>query len=247
MTPREKKLIALGVAVGILTALLVVGILAIREFPSLAAARTLPELPTADSAQGAAHVKESGTQPGASVELSPAEITAAGVQVADVRTATLKTDIAAFGRVEQPEAQLAAVSARIGGRVDKLYVQYTGERVQRGQSVADVYSPDVATALDEYRLAQENRNQLRQSDDAYARQQADALVEASQRKLELWGISSQTDRRAGDKRHSACDHLLQRFWNGYRSQSYTGTICQRGRHAVHSGRPEPGMDQGGCV
>ena len=190
MTPREKKLIALGVAVGILTALLVVGILAIREFPSLAAARTLPELPTADSAQGAAHVKESGTQPGASVELSPAEITAAGVQVADVRTATLKTDIAAFGRVEQPEAQLAAVSARIGGRVDKLYVQYTGERVQRGQSVADVYSPDVATALDEYRLAQENRNQLRQSDDAYARQQADALVEASQRKLELWGISA---------------------------------------------------------
>jgi multidrug efflux pump subunit AcrA (membrane-fusion protein) len=92
--------------------------------------------------------------------------------------------------VEQPEAQLAAISARIGGRVDKLYIQYTGERVQRGQAVADLYSPDVATALDEYRLAQENRNQLRQSDDPYARQQADALVQASQRKLELWGISS---------------------------------------------------------
>jgi len=91
--------------------------------------------------------------------------------------------------VEQPEAQLAALSARIGGRVDKLYVQYTGERVQRGQAVADLYSPEVATALEEYRLAQQNRNQLAQSDDSYARQQADALVEASQRKLELWGIA----------------------------------------------------------
>ena len=91
--------------------------------------------------------------------------------------------------MEQPEAQLAAVSARIGGRVDKLYVQYTGESVRRGQAVADVYSPEVATAIEEYRLAQENRNQLRQSDDAYARTQADALVTASQRKLELWGIS----------------------------------------------------------
>ena len=74
--------------------------------------------------------------------------------MAEVRTATLKTDIAAFGRVEQPEAQLAALSARMGGRVDKLYVQYTGERVQRGQAVADVYSPEVATALEEYRLAE---------------------------------------------------------------------------------------------
>ena len=102
-------------------------------------------------------------------ELTPAEITAAGVQVAEVRTATLKTDIAAFGRVEQPESQLAAVSARIGGRVDKLYVQYTGERVRRGQPVADLYSPEVATAIEEYRLAEENRNQLQQSDDAFAR------------------------------------------------------------------------------
>ena len=91
--------------------------------------------------------------------------------------------------MEQPEAQLAAVSARIGGRVDKLYVQYTGESVRRGQPVADVYSPEVATAIEDYRLAQENRNQLRQSDDPYARAQADALVTASQRKLELWGIT----------------------------------------------------------
>jgi RND family efflux transporter MFP subunit len=132
---------------------------------------------------------DSGTQPGATLELTPAEITAAGVQVAEVRTAALKTNIDSFGRVEQPEAQLAAVSARIGGRVDKLYVQYTGESVRRGQPVADVYSPEVATAIEDYRLAEENRNQLRQSDDGNARAQADALVTASQRKLELWGIS----------------------------------------------------------
>jgi RND family efflux transporter MFP subunit len=74
--------------------------------------------------------------------------------------------------------------------VDKLYVQYTGEHVWRGQAVADLYSPEVATAIEEYRLAQENRNQLRQSDDASAKAQADALVNASERKLELWGIAN---------------------------------------------------------
>ncbi|MDR3750985.1 MAG: efflux RND transporter periplasmic adaptor subunit [Terracidiphilus sp.] len=186
MNAREKKLIALGTAAGILTAALVVGILAVRERPSFASG---PASPAGSATPSTPPDSQSGTQPGATVQLSPAEITAAGVQVAEVRTASLKTDIAAFGRVEQPEAQLAAVSTRIGGRLDKLHVQYTGERVQRGQAVAEVYSPEVATALEEFRLAEENRNQLRQSDEVYARQQADALVEASRRKLELWGIN----------------------------------------------------------
>jgi RND family efflux transporter MFP subunit len=183
MTAREKKLIALGAGAGILIAALAVGVLYLREQPSFAA-KPMAMQPAA------ARDKEQGTQPGTTVQLSPAEITAAGVQIAEVRTASLKTDIAAFGRVEQPEAQLAAVSTRIGGRVDKLHVQYTGERVVRGQAVADLYSPEVATAIEEYRLSQENRTHLRQSDDIYAHQQAEALVGASQRKLELWGISA---------------------------------------------------------
>jgi multidrug efflux pump subunit AcrA (membrane-fusion protein) len=188
MTANEKKLFVLGGGAGILAAVLAAGVLAVKEIrPVVASSNAVGPASTARTDAG--HAGQQGTEPGTTVELTPAEITAAGVQVAEVRTATLKTDIASFGRVEQPEAQLAAVSARIAGRVDKLYVQYTGERVQRGQAVAEVYSPEVATALEEYRLAEENRNQLHQSDDAYARQQADALVQASQRKLELWGIS----------------------------------------------------------
>ena len=147
MTTREKKLIALGAGGGILIAVLALGLLACEENISCDRAGTVIAAQPAAPAQPVASAASApGTQPGATVELSPAEITAAGVQVAEVRTASLKTDIDAFGRVEQPEAQLAAVSARIGGRVDKLYVQYTGERVRSGQPVADIYSPEVATA-----------------------------------------------------------------------------------------------------
>ena len=189
MTGKEKKLFALGAGAGILIVALALGGLAARSNHTLAAEKALP--PAASTEKTTTPAKDSGdsgTQPGTTLELTPAEITAAGVQVAEVRTATLKTDIDSFGRVEQPEAQLAAVSARISGRVDKLYVQYTGETVRRGQAVADVYSPEVATAMEDYRLALENRKQLGQSDDPNAQIQADALVHASQRKLELWGI-----------------------------------------------------------
>jgi Cu(I)/Ag(I) efflux system membrane fusion protein len=187
MTSKEKKLFAFGVGAGVLSATLVVGFLTAREMRPVAAAANMAS-PVA-AIQDKPQTAQQGTESGTMVELTPAEITAAGVQVAEVRTAALKTDIAAFGRVEQPEAQLAAVSARIGGRVDKLYVQYTGERVRSGQPVADIYSPEVATAIEEYHLAEENRNQLKQSEDAFARTEADALVKASQHKLELWGIN----------------------------------------------------------
>ncbi len=202
MTAKETKLIALSAGAGMLAVTLVVAVLAVRgtnvfsgQPTAVAAGTTANSQPAAKAdimpgMSGAADSgADSGTQPGTTVELSPAEITAAGVQVAEVRTAMLSTNIEAFGRVEQPEAQLAAVSSRMGGRIDKLYVQYTGEKVRSGQPVADIYSPEVATAIEEYRLAQENRNGLRQSDDSYARAQADALVRASQHRLELWGIS----------------------------------------------------------
>jgi RND family efflux transporter MFP subunit len=190
MTTRETKLIAFGVGAGTLTAVLAFGLLGARgiHFFTIASAGVAAQ-PASSSQPVAASTSSPGTQPGTTVELSPAEITAAGVQVAEVRTASLKTNIDAFGRVEQPEAQLAAVSTRIGGRVDKLYVQYTGERVRSGQPVAEIYSPEVATAVEEYRLAEDNRNGLRQSDDSFVRAQADALVAASRHKLELWGIT----------------------------------------------------------
>jgi RND family efflux transporter MFP subunit len=191
MTAKEAKLIAFGVGTGVLAAALVVGLFDARGTHTFAAQPTSAATHSNPGAQPeVSAAKNSGTQPGTIVELTPAEITAAGVQLAEVRAVALKTDITAFGRVAQPEAQLAAVSARIGGRVDKLYVQFTGEHVRRGQAVADLYSPEVATAVEEYRLAAENSKQLHQSDDAFQRQQADALVEASEHKLELWGISA---------------------------------------------------------
>jgi Cu(I)/Ag(I) efflux system membrane fusion protein len=201
MTRHEKTLVAFGVVVGVLSAALAIGLITARKMHPVAAAANTASI--AASTQDKSQTQQ-GTEPGTVVELTPAEINAAGVQVAAVRTATLKTDIAAFGRVEQPEAQLAAVSARIGGRVDKLYVQYTGERVRSGQPVADIYSPEVATAIAEYHLAEESRNQLNQSDDANARLQADALVKASQHKLELWGIS---DKQSDAPEKSGVPHV----------------------------------------
>lgn len=186
MTSKEKKLIGLGIAAGVLIAAAAAGIVISVNRNTYAAERPMsPAHATATSP----HAEDQGTQPGAQVELTPAELTAAGVQIAEVRSAALGTSIPAFGRVEEPEARLGAISARVGGRVDKLYVQYTGESVRRGQPIAEIYSPDAANAIADYRLARDTRDQLAESSDPAVRSQTDTLVSASQRKLALWGIN----------------------------------------------------------
>ena len=62
--------------------------------------------------------------------------------------------------MDEPETQLASISARIGGRIDKLYLDFTGQPVRRGQPIAAIYSPEIFCSAEEYRLALENRKRL---------------------------------------------------------------------------------------
>ncbi|HVP44340.1 MAG TPA: FixH family protein [Terriglobales bacterium] len=201
MTTREKKFLFGGIGAGVLGAVLVLGAFVIPPKPNAGDLGLKPEAtggaPAADGQHehGAVSPKPGAGLGGApasetvgAVQLSPDELNAAGVQLAEVGKQKIRTDVDAFGRVEQPEAQLSVIPARIAGRIDRLFVQYTGEKVRRGQAVAEVYSPEVATALEEYRLAQQSRAQLANArPEAVA--QANQLVEASRQRLELWGIA----------------------------------------------------------
>src|SRR5262249_58514582 len=88
-----------------------------------------------------------------SVQLSEQEQKAIGVETAEVKRQTVRKEIVAPGKVAEPETGIGTISARIGGRIEKLLINVTGETVRRGQPVALIYSPDVFTAGEEYRLA----------------------------------------------------------------------------------------------
>lgn len=215
MTRNEKKTFAMGAAAGLILA--VAGVLAMA-WPRVHAAHDA----TARQQQAAADPGQrssfdtNATQPGATVRLSPDEITAAGVRIAEVKTARINSSFEAFGRVEDPETQLQTISAWIPGRIDALHLQYTGQPVRRGAAVAELYSPEVAAAMEEYRLARENRARLA-SADAQAIAAAESLVTASRRKLELWGI---TDRQIDAAPSAGTPHVTI-----YSSAS--GTVVER--------------------
>ncbi len=188
MISRDKKLLLVGIVSGAVMALALMTAFFFRGASARAAIQSHEAISTA-SRQEQTKRASLGTEPGTSVELDADEINAAGVQLEKVFTARLRTSVESVGRVEQPEAQLATIPARVGGRIDKLYVQFTGETVRRGQPVAEIYSPEIVSAAEEYRLALQNRERMRGSPEKDAVQNSDDLVAASRRRLELWGIS----------------------------------------------------------
>jgi Cu(I)/Ag(I) efflux system membrane fusion protein len=190
MISRERKLVLMGVLAGALLSAAFMAAFFLRSQSASAALQSLASMPApAGTEKSEAALVE--TQPGATMQLDADEIKAARVQMTAVSSARLNTSVESVGRVEQPEAQLATIPARVAGRIDKLHVQFTGETVRRGQAVAEIYSPELVSSAEEYRLALENRERMRGSSQKDAVESANDLVAASRRRLQLLGVSEE--------------------------------------------------------
>lgn len=99
----------------------------------------------------------------------------AQIQTAPVEKRIPVAEIRLFGRVVIDETRMRSITARFPGRIERLYVNYTGVRVNAGDHLTKIYSPDLLTAQAELLSA-------RRFDDPRA-------VRSSREKLALWGLS----------------------------------------------------------
>jgi Cu(I)/Ag(I) efflux system membrane fusion protein len=143
------------------------------------------------SSQRTKSEEEQAGAPVSNIQLNQKEQRDIGVETVEVRRRNLERSLIAVAKVDEPETQLASISARIGGRIDKLYIDFTGQQVRRGQTIASLYSPEVFSAAEEYRLSLENRKRLGTGAEPLALSGAEDLVTASRRRLELWGLTTQ--------------------------------------------------------
>jgi multidrug efflux pump subunit AcrA (membrane-fusion protein) len=188
MNRNERNWLAAGLLIGgIVVAAIFIGRQYVLSHRATEMAIAQPVSAAPEPARDAAPSSDSG----ASVQLGDDEQKAIGVETVEVERRTIRKEIVAPGKVAEPETGIGAISARIGGRIDKLLLNVTGESVSRGQTVALIYSPEVFTASEEYRLALENRQRLSASKEPQAITEADELVRASRRRLELWGLTPQ--------------------------------------------------------
>ncbi len=112
----------------------------------------------------------------------------AGVQTAQAMVKPLAKEIKTTGKIAMNESGRTYITSRVEGRVDELYITADGEYIVPGQAIASVYSPTYIAAQEEYLLAIENVQKLRNASRDIV-QINSRLRDAALRKLQLLNVS----------------------------------------------------------
>jgi Cu(I)/Ag(I) efflux system membrane fusion protein/cobalt-zinc-cadmium efflux system membrane fusion protein len=113
-----------------------------------------------------------------------------GVRTAKVEVRPLSRITLAVGRVTFNERSLATITTKVSGWVDRLYVNATGDRVRKGQTLLSIYSPELVSSQEEYLLAVRNYKTMMKSPVKEMAEGARRLAEASRRRLEYFDIGA---------------------------------------------------------
>jgi len=73
-----------------------------------------------------------------------------GVKTSEVTIRPLKKTLRTIGRIEFDERKLTTVNVKVEGWVEKLYADYTGKYVKKGEPLAEIYSPELMSTQLEY-------------------------------------------------------------------------------------------------
>jgi Cu(I)/Ag(I) efflux system membrane fusion protein len=110
------------------------------------------------------------------------EMTAEAVALANIQTSIVggmnsDGELLLTGKIQADERQNASVTSKFPGRIEKLFVSFTGEKVKVGQRLATIYSPELVTAQKELLEAAKSRSVFPE------------LYQAAREKLRLWKLS----------------------------------------------------------
>lgn len=103
-----------------------------------------------------------------------------GMRTAVAEMTELRQDLAAIGNVQPDERRIARAEVRTQGWVEKLHVRAVNDPVRAGQVLAEIYSPELLQAQEEYLLARRMAKEDAENE---------PLARATRRRLELLGLA----------------------------------------------------------
>jgi multidrug efflux pump subunit AcrA (membrane-fusion protein) len=140
---------------------------------------------------GIEEMGKTGDESGRIVTLTPEAARLSDIKTAPVQYRRLAKEIQTVGEIAYDERRVKVVSAWIGGRIDKLYVDFTGIEVKKGEPLAELYSPELVSTQQEYILALETKEMMESGGNEEAIRSAEHLLNATRLRLQLWGISEE--------------------------------------------------------
>jgi multidrug efflux pump subunit AcrA (membrane-fusion protein) len=119
-------------------------------------------------------------EPG-TVKIDPVTVQNIGVRTSTVERRELKKTIRTIGRIDYDEKRIHHVHTRVEGWIERLYFDYTGQEVKKGDVLLEIYSPQLVAAQEEYLLARKYAAQIT----GVGRE---SLLDLSRRRLEVWDV-----------------------------------------------------------
>lgn len=110
---------------------------------------------------------------------SPNEVVIASIKTVKAEHSTQPVVLTVQGIITYDSRYSYTIAARVGGRLEKVYIKYAYQPVRKGQKIAEIYSPELLTAQRELLY-------LVQNDAA-----STSLIESAKSKLYLLGASQQ--------------------------------------------------------
>ncbi len=95
------------------------------------------------------------------------------------------------GKVAYDETRLSHITAWVPGRLDRLFADYTGVPVQKGDHMVSIYSPELLSAQQELLQAMRTAEELAENGSPVVSRSSKATVEAAREKLRLLGLTSE--------------------------------------------------------
>ncbi len=128
------------------------------------------------------------------------------IETAEVTRQFVTREVRMVGKIDYDETRLAYITAWVPGRLDRLFVDYTGIRVNKGDHMVRLYSPELLVAQDELRRAARAISEMPANAPDALRRTAEATRTAGREKLRRWGLSDAQIKDA-ENQGIASDHV----------------------------------------
>jgi Cu(I)/Ag(I) efflux system membrane fusion protein len=132
------------------------------------------------------------------VSLSGRKLVLANVSIVKIGKELLTKEISSYSYLDFAEQNRMTISARFNGRIEKLFVNKTGDYVKKGQPLFEVYSPDLVQAQNDYLIALKgaaqgtnynNTSSVASLNTSVTSGGDNILLKSSRKRLELLGLT----------------------------------------------------------
>lgn len=189
MTPRGRRTLISGAVLVVAGSVVWAALAARDESPDRAPTTARGEMPGMEGMEEMEGMGGMSVGSDGAVRLTTQQITQFGVTFGTADVRTLSNDVRATGAVTADETRIAQVTPKFSGFAERLYVDFTGQPVRRGQPLLEVYSPELVAAQQELLVARRLDGTLDASSVPGVPAGASNLLAAARRRLALWDIS----------------------------------------------------------